>query len=304
MLDFESHARGPVVPATARFTARFHFLFALLLPVAPFFASVGCTTNPATGRSQLNLLSRDQEIAMGSEAMPQIIEQYGGPLDDEYMQSYVTQIGMSMVPFTEGDYASLPWQFTVLDSDVINAFALPGGKIFITRGLLIKLDDEAELAGVLGHEIGHVTAEHADRHVSNQLILAGVVAGTAVAAGQSDSTFVSAGVPLLVGIGGEGFILKYGRNDELQADALGMRYMARAGYDPAAQRDVMEVLKEASGDSSGRQPQFLSTHPYPETRIRKIDELLARDYPPDARTRLVRNKSKFQESVMARLEKN
>ncbi len=268
---------------------------------------VGCTTNAATGKSQFNMMSREDEIKLGEEAKPQLIDQYGGRIDDAYMQAYVTEVGMRMVPFIEGDYGELPWEFIVLDSDVINAFALPGGKVFITRGLLVELEDEAMLAGVLGHEIGHVTAEHADKQVSNQMIFSGILIGASVAAGFSDDDLVQVGVPLLVGVGGQGFLLKFGRGDELQADSLGMRYMSRAGYDPAAQRDVMVVLKEASGGGSGsagsggRPPEFLSTHPYPETRIDRINKALEKDYPPSVRASLARDRPAYQQNVIGRL---
>ncbi|RMH26559.1 MAG: hypothetical protein D6693_07050 [Planctomycetota bacterium] len=266
----------------------------------------GCTTNPATGRRQFDLIGRQREIAIGEEAKREIAAQYGGPVDDPYMQSYVRGVGLSLVEHVEGDYGELPWEFTVLDSDVINAFALPGGKVFITRGLVVRLDDEAMLAGVLGHEIGHVTAEHADKQLSEKLAFSIGLAGAAVAAGSSDSDWVRAGVPLLVGVGGSGFLLKFSRNDELEADALGMRYMARAGYDPRALRDVMIVLEDASGrggrEAGGaRPPQIFSTHPYPETRIAKIDERLAREYPPEARTGLVRNPERFRTQALSRL---
>lgn len=267
----------------------------------------GCTTNPATGKSQFNMLSRAEEIQIGEDAKPQLVEQYGGRIDDPYMQAYVTEVGMSMVPYVEGDYGELPWEFIVLDSEVINAFALPGGKVFITKGLLQELEDEAMLAGVLGHEIGHVTAEHADKRISNQLILSGVVIGATVAAGVgSDDDLVQIGVPILVGVGGQGFLLKFGRNDELQADSLGMRYMSRAGYDPEAQRDVMQVLENASGggaDSAGgsRPPEILSTHPYPETRIKRIDRLLEENYPPEMRASLARDRIRFEQRVLSQL---
>lgn len=286
---------------------RSHFMLALAVVLLWGAGLVGCTTNAATGKSQFNFLSRGQEIAIGEEAKPQLVEQYGGRIDDAYMQAYVTEVGMSMVPHVEGDYGDLPWEFIVLDSDVINAFALPGGKVFITRGLLVELEDEAMLAGVLGHEIGHVTAEHADKRISNQMIVAGVVVGASVAAGvSSDDDLVRVGVPVLVGATGQGFLLKFGRGDELQADSLGMRYMSRAGYDPEAQRDVMDVLRAASGggaDSAGggRPPEFLSTHPYPETRIDRINKALNKEYPESMRDTLARNKARYEQRVLARI---
>ena len=179
-------------------------------------------------------------------------------------------------PHTEGDYATLPWEFTLLDSEVINAFALPGGKVFITRGLAEKLKTESELAGVLGHEIGHVTAEHADKRIANQMIFVGGLVVASAVAGRSSDDLVRVGVPLLVGAGGTGFILKFGRDEEFESDALGIRYMSRAGYDPMGQVRVMEVLAEAS--KGPRPPEFLSTHPYPEARVERARRLIEREY--------------------------
>jgi predicted Zn-dependent protease len=249
-------------------------LLALLL--APSLA--GCVTNPATGKSQFNSLSREDEIAMGTEAQGEIIPQYGGAVDDPALQAYVTEVGMKMVPYVEGDYGSLPWEFTLLDTEVINAFALPGGKVFLTRGLAEKLDSEAEMAGVLGHEIGHVTAEHADKRITNQLIFTGVLIGASVGAGFSDDGWIQAGVPLIVGVGGQGFLLKFGRGEEYESDTLGIRYMTKAGYNPEGQVRVMQVLAEAS-QGAGRQPEFLSTHPYPESRVKRAEEIIRKDYP-------------------------
>ncbi len=248
---------------------------ALALLAAPWLA--GCVTNPATGKSQLNALSREEEIQMGEAAQSEIIPQYGGAVDDAALQAYVREVGMKMVPYVEGDYGSLPWEFTLLDTEVINAFALPGGKVFLTRGLAEKLNSEAEMAGVLGHEIGHVTAEHADKRVANQMIFAGVLIGASVAAGQSDDDLVSIGVPLLVGAGGTGFLLKFGRSEEYESDSLGMRYMSKAGYNPDGQARVMQVLADASGGA--RQPEILSTHPYPESRVKRAREIIRKEYP-------------------------
>lgn len=243
-----------------------------VLGVVMAVGSGGCSTNPATGRSQLNLLSRQQEIQMGTEAMGQLTQEYGGVVSDRQLQAYVTRVGMSMVPYTEADYADLPWEFTLLDSDVINAFALPGGKVFVSRGLAQKMTNEAQLAAVLGHEIGHVTARHANDRISRQLVLAGVVAGASIAAGQSDDDLIRIGVPVLVGTAGTGFALSFDRGQETESDKLGMRYMTRAGYDPRGMLQLMQILEAESGAPS--QPEWLSTHPLPSTRIREIERQL------------------------------
>lgn len=235
----------------------------------------GCQTNVATGRSQLTTLSREEEIQLGSQAMPELIAEYGGAVQSPQLQAYVTQVGMSLARHTEGDAPSLPWEFTVLDSDVINAFALPGGKVFITRGLMVEFDNEAQLAATLGHEVGHVTAEHVDERITQSNVVqtvasvAGAVAGTQ---GESIGQLVN----VVVGTSGQGYLLKFGRDQESEADNLGIRYMIAAGYDPKGMVQVLEVLKRASGES---QPlEILSTHPNPGTRLDRVSRLLATDY--------------------------
>lgn len=233
----------------------------------------GCSTNEATGRSQLVLLSRDWEIQTGLEAAPQMTEEYGGVVADAGLRQYVTNLGMRLKAETEGENAALPWEFFLLDSEVINAFALPGGKVFMSRGLAERMTNEAQLAGVLGHEIGHVTARHGNERVSQQLVAAGVVSAVAVGASASDSELVAQGLPYILSAGSGVFLLKYSRDQESEADYLGMRYMSRVGYNPIGQLQVMEILKAAAG--SDHPPEFLATHPLPDTRIERIRALLA-----------------------------
>ncbi|TVQ62027.1 MAG: M48 family peptidase [Phycisphaerales bacterium] len=236
----------------------------------------GCTTNPATGRSQLALMSMDQQIALGTEAAPELTAEYGGEVRDEQLRAYVRDIGERMAATTEANYPSLPWTFTLLDSDVLNAFALPGGKVFISRGLAQRMTNEAQLASVIGHEIGHVTAEHVPERITRGMVAQGLIAGTAAAAGLSDSDLVRAGVPLLIGVGGQGYLLRFGREQELEADALGVRYMVNVGYDPLGARQIQEILGAASGGAA--QLEILSTHPLSETRVRRIDEMLRNEF--------------------------
>lgn len=236
----------------------------------------GCTTNPATGRTQFNLLSMDREIALGAEATPELLEAYGGEVEDERLRAFMRRVGESMTPHTEGEFPDIPWEFFLLDSDVINAFALPGGKVFMSRGLAEQFTDEAQFAAVVGHEIGHVTARHGNERVSRALLAQGIAIGAAIGAGRSDDDVVRYGVPILVQVGAGGYMLSFNRSQETEADRLGMRYMTAAGYDPSALLDVMEVLAAAAGGP--RQPEFLSTHPHPETRIEQANELLASEY--------------------------
>ncbi len=264
-------------------------------------SQLGCSTNPATGRSQLNLLSRSQEIALGDQAKSQLTSEYGGSIGDARVNSYFTNIGQGLSAQTESDYASLPWEFTLLDSDVLNAFALPGGKVFVSRGLAEKMDSEAELAFVMGHEVGHVTARHVNERISRQMVLSGAVAAVAVGAQMSDRDVIKYGLPSLVGAGTGAYLLKFGRDQESEADALGMRYMNRAGYNPYGAYEAMGILADAASNSQ-RQPEFLSTHPYPETRLGQIQRRLQKDYPDALRdTGSKTYPDRFQSRMLNRL---
>jgi predicted Zn-dependent protease len=257
-------------------------------------ALAACTTNPATGRSQFNALSTEQEIALGVQSTPQIIQQYGGRYPDEEVQAYTREVGIKLAQQTEGDNPNLPWEFTMLDSDVINAFALPGGKVFFSRGLAAQLKNEAQFAGVLGHEVGHVTA----RHINDQLVreqiaaIGGDLAQTLLQGRGGELT------PTLIQLGSQTVLLRYSREQELESDALGMRYMSKAGYDPAEMLGVMAVLEAASGGSRGTE--FFSTHPYPQTRIDAIRSRLQREYAGKL-TQLMSNEEAYQRRLLSRL---
>lgn len=236
--------------------------------------SVGCSTNPATGQSQLNMISTSREISIGNEAAPNFLRDYGGPIPSPQINSYVSDLGQRLA--AESERPDLPWEFHAVDSSVINAFALPGGKVFITRGLMNKMNNEAQLAGVLGHEVGHVTAQHIGQRMTQATILQGVIVGLGMAGQVSDEEWLSV---LGVGaqVGGSVYLLQYGRSHEHQADELGLRYMTRLGYNPVAQIQVMQILADASG--GGRPPEFLSTHPYPESRIERLESIIHEQYP-------------------------
>jgi predicted Zn-dependent protease len=233
-----------------------------------------CSTNPATGESQFDMLSREDEIALGAQAGPEFTKEFGGAVTDPTLQAYVRRIGADLAAKTEGDNPTLPWEFTLLNTKEINAFALPGGKIFFTRGLAEQLSSEAEMAGVLGHEVGHVTARHANAGMARQGLSSLLIGGAAAVL--SDSAQSAQELQQIGEQVGGVILLKYSRDQESQADALGMRYMVRSGYNPKAQRSVMEVLSQAM--SGGRPAEILSTHPYPETRIARIDAALRGEY--------------------------
>lgn len=266
----------PLTGTLTRTLVRPVFLGLLGLVIA--LPMVGCETNAATGRSQFLAMSRDEEIALGEQAQPELTEQYGGAVTDPAVNAYLTQIGEALAAQTEADNPSLPWEFTLLDDDIINAFALPGGKVFLSRGLAEKMTNEAQLAAVVGHEIGHVTARHSNERFGQQLGLGigGAVLG-AVIGGVIDS---DNGVGIGAGVGGTvGGIaaLSYSRDQEIEADRLGMRYMERLGYDPRGAIQVQEILGEASKGQS-RPPEILSTHPLSSTRIRALEKRFEKYY--------------------------
>ena len=244
--------------------------FALLLAVA--LACAGCATNPATGRSQLNFYSEAQEIAMGRQADGEISRELG-VVDDAQLQSYVEGVGHRLA--AQSERPNLPWSFKVMDDAAVNAFALPGGFVFVTRGILAHLGSEAELAAVLGHEIGHVTAQHGVNQLSKQqLAEGGLLAGMVVAPEVAQAVDLAK-----MGLGA--LFLKYGRDDERQADDLGLRYMAAAHHEVREMPRVFALLgKVSSASGAGRVPNWLSSHPEPGVREARSKALIAeRAYP-------------------------
>jgi predicted Zn-dependent protease len=222
-----------------------------------------------TGKSQLDLISVEQEIAMGKQADQEVVATIGVYEDDD-LQSYVERLGQEIAQSSERP--DLPWTFRVLDDPTVNAFALPGGFIYVTRGILAHLNSEAELAAVLGHEIGHVTARHSVSRLSKaqltNLGLIGLMIFQPELAQYGD--LAQTGLGLL--------FLRFSRDDERQADDLGFRYMIEEGYDPREMRDVFQTLERASevyGEGNGALPSWLATHPSPGERVERVSAELA-----------------------------
>lgn len=227
---------------------------------------VACAVNPATGEREFMLVSEQQEIQMGREADPQVTATYG-LVDDPELQAYVTEIGERLAAVSERP--DLPWTFRVVDDPTVNAFALPGGFVYVTRGILANFESEAELAGVLGHEIGHVTARHSASQMSRQQLQQ---IGLGVGMILSETVREYGGLAVA---GLQIMNLSYSRGDESQADRLGLRYMSRLGYDADAMIGVFQMLAVVSGSGDGRLPEWQSTHPYPENREAQIREVIA-----------------------------
>ena len=232
------------------------------LAAAALALLAACATNPATGKRQIMLVGEAQEIAMGQEADQEVASSLGLYPDDA-LQTYVAGLGKALA--ARGERPSLPWTFRVVDDATVNAFALPGGFIYVTRGLMTHLNSEAELASVVGHEIGHVTARHTVSQITkSQLATLGLVAGMIVRPELARfGDLAQAGMQLM--------FLKFGRNDEQQADDLGLRYMTREDYDPREMVEVFSVLDRLGQTSGeGRLPSWLSTHPAPANRAQRI----------------------------------
>ena len=237
---------------------------ALAALLAAAFSS--CAVNPVTGKRELSLVSEAQEIAMGRETDAAVAAQFG-VYDDPALTAYVAKLGLGLAAKTQRP--GLPYRFAVLDSPVVNAFAVPGGSVYVTRGILAMMSSEAELAAVLGHELGHVNARHSVRQMSQQMLAqVGLVAGSVVSQKFAKyAGLASAGLQVL--------FLKYSRDDEREADRLGVDYSRAAGYNPADMAATFRSL-EKMGDLSGggSLPGFLSTHPLSSERIENVQAML------------------------------
>ncbi|WP_437823313.1 M48 family metalloprotease [Tenacibaculum mesophilum] len=219
--------------------------------------------NPYTGKTQAVSLSPEQEIAIGLQQAPMMTQQHGGLYPNENAQVLVDKVGAKLVNNTVAKKSGYQFDFHLLrDEKTINAFALPGGQIFITHALFTQLKNEDQLAGVLGHEIGHVLGKHSNERITDANFWKLLTMGASVGADLGE----------LANSIGQQTLLKNGRGDELESDELGVKLMIDAGYNPENLIGVMEILKAAAGPN--RVPEFQSTHPDPENRIEKIKEAI------------------------------
>jgi predicted Zn-dependent protease len=224
--------------------------------------------NPITGETQHISITPDQETALGLQAVPEMESQFGGEDTNANDQAIVTQVGNNILQGSSAGNAPYQFDFHLLaDPQTINAFALPGGQVFITRALYEKLQTEGELAGVLGHEIGHVVARHSAEQIAKTQLTEGLT-GAAVIAAYDPNNPSSAQSAQIAALIGQLVTLKFSRSDELEADKFGVCFMNEAGYDPNEMISVMQVLEAAS--SGNQPPEFFSTHPSPANRIQQI----------------------------------
>jgi predicted Zn-dependent protease len=253
-------------PEDAAMTRRLTFI-GLLVPTLLVGSGVGsCARNPVTGKSELSLISESQEIQMGQEASKEVAQSIG-IYNDAKINDYVASIGKRIAANSERP--NLPWEFHVVDDASVNAFALPGGFIYVTRGLLGAINDEAELATVVGHEIGHVTNRHSVQQISKaQLAQLGLGIGSILSSDIARfGQLASAGLSVL--------FLKYSRDAENQADQAGFRYALKQNYDVREMSKVFETLDRLSQSSGGgKLPEWLATHPSPGNRIEHIEKML------------------------------
>jgi predicted Zn-dependent protease len=256
-------------------------IIAIVIAVGAIVAYLGKKQiNPVTGEKQYVNLTVDQEKDLGLEAAPQMARQMGGIVEPRTNADakLVAEVGGQLVESSDARKSPYfeTFQFNLLnDPETINAFALPGGQIFITRGLYKRLENTGQLAGVLGHEIGHVINRHAAEHMAKGSL--GNALALAVGVGASDNRRHGLMTAAAAQMANQMFQLKFSRNDETESDRYGLSYMAQAGYDPRQMLNVMEVLQSAS--KGPRQPEMLATHPLPQTRLDEIQQTIKQMYP-------------------------
>jgi predicted Zn-dependent protease len=252
------------------------------------------TENPITGEQQRVQLSPRQEITLGVQARDELAAEYGGLYPNRALQAYIDRVGTEVVRESAASESPYPFEFHLLDdASIVNAFALPGGQIFITTGLLQRLETEAQLAGVLAHEVGHVIARHGAEHLARQQLGAALVNAVGVAASETpeqarQAAVLAQAINQLIG-------LRYGREDELESDRLGFQFMTNAGYNPQGIVELMQILNSAA--SGQNPPEFLSTHPNPNNRVERLQELIAERYPQGIPSSLEEGEQDFTQQV-------
>jgi predicted Zn-dependent protease len=262
-----------------------HTLATLALATTLLTACGSQVINPVTGQAERSVMSEAQEIEEGKKAHEEVLKEYSA-LKNPKLQAYVNGIGQGLAK--QSQRANLQWTFTVLDSPEINAFALPGGYVYVTRGIMAYMESEADLAGVIGHEIGHVTARHGAQRATRQQTAGLGVLAASIFGLVLESQGVGGAGDLIGGVAqnaAQGYVAKYGREQELQADGLGAEYLSRVQFDPRNMVDVINVLKnqerfaadlaKSEGRAAPAQNSWLASHPSNDQRLEMITRLSA-----------------------------
>ena len=271
-------------------------LFAIF-GVFNYFTNV--SENPVTGEKQRVQLTPRQEIVIGRQSAPKMAAQHGNLYPDRTLQDYVDQIGNRIVQSSTAKNSPYEFDFHLLnDRRTVNAFALPGGQVFITAALLSRLNSEAQLAGVLGHEVGHVVGRHGAEHLAKQQLGSALVNAVGIAASDGEGNGRQAAI--LAQAVNQMVNLKYGRDDELESDLLGFQFMTSAGYNPIGIVELMKILESARGGGGG-QPEFMSTHPNPGNRIEQLISIINQEYPNGVPRQLQEGETRFAQIVGRRL---
>jgi len=250
----------------------------------------GCAVNPLTGEDELMFISEEQDLEIGQKYAPEIEKELGGRISDDELQAYINSVGQRVARFSHNP--NLEYHFVALDHESVNAFALPGGYLFITRGMLEKLQTEAQLASILGHEVTHVVARDTANQMSKEIGMQLLLVGAAMGANASGQAIQAADMARQI------LSLSHSRTDERDADKGGMRYMIRAGYDPNGMVETMEILNEQPGE---KPPEFFSTHPSPSNRVEYLSSIIERRY-ADIQN-LETGRDRYEQAVLERLQK-
>lgn len=251
-------------------------LLLALIALGSYYFGTARVQNPITGEVQRVSLSTEQEIAMGLAAAPEMARMYGGLARDDEAQAFVDAVGGAVVQQSAAGTTDYEYEYHLLaDTQTVNAFALPGGQIFMTAALYNLLETEGQLAGVLAHEVGHVAARHSAEQIAKSQLIEGLT-GAAVLASYDPSNPGGTSQAAMAAMIGQMVNMRYSRSDELESDQLAVRFMVEAGYDPRSLMRVMEILEAAN---PGGPPEFMSTHPDPGNRIERIEEAIAAEFP-------------------------
>jgi predicted Zn-dependent protease len=292
----------PIVPLCVSGCFAVSFIIRLILGlvfvVGGLFSYYGHTDiNPVTGEKQRVQITPRQEVIIGLESRQKMAAQYGGLLPDERLQGYVKSVGERVVQRSSAGTSPYPFEFHLLrDPQTVNAFALPGGQIFITAALLGRMTSEAQLAAVFGHEIGHVVGRHGAEHLAKQQLSSALVNGVGIVASGGDDGGQHAA--MMAQAANQLINLRYGRKDESESDRFGFKFMTEAGYDPRGSLELMQILAKVG--KGQRQPEILSSHPDPGNRFEDLTALMKQQFPQGIPANLETGRDRFAQYVRNR----